>query len=239
MSKFPFHHEPYWTYDFCELTEYAQRIIGKIQPHFVSEDDITVGETTRIGTCEVRKLPDSSFGRVLPLLHLREAIGSTRTLGTPRIFILPKSGQEMEFEFLLPNRRSRWHDNGMNVVQVLSKSFVIYQEYIVGSGRVGDMSFVHYGHRDFNAKQVILSSHDGKKYLIDTKEQKNFFHPTISPFADDFLCEDRVGIFKALGVTSSNSYQKFANTSREEMLEAKESIYGVDKKSVRVVVSRE
>jgi hypothetical protein len=39
---------------------------------------------------------------------------------------------------------------------------------------------MEFGHRDLNADQMVFNK--DKVYLFDTKEQKNFFVPFLSPF---------------------------------------------------------
>lgn len=92
----------------------------------------------------------------------------------------------MLIRFLLPHHTMSCN-SGFSCIQVLSNSFAIFQEYIEGEGYVGDQSFFPYAHFDFNAKQIITNKHDGKKYLIDTKEGKNFFLPQFSPYQESYL----------------------------------------------------
>ena len=110
-------------------------------------------------------MPDIFLAQVL------DAFGE-KNLAVPRIFLLPK--EDISFEFSLPYKNMSC-DSGNNCIQVKSNSFDIYKEYIEGNGEVGDRSFLPFGHADFNAKQIITSKENHKKYLIDTKEQKEFF----------------------------------------------------------------
>ena len=181
-------HEPYWRYTQEELAAYAKRIYKTITPHFIKEDQVDAADgQVLIGNERIKVLKEVQFGRVLPSIFLQEVLAriSDTSKAVPRIFLLPKRNMDIKFNFLLPHQGMSCHA-GHNCIQVESDSFEIYKEYIEGEGKVGDKSFFPFGHADFNAKQIITSSKDGKKYLIDTKEEKNFFLPALSPYKDGF-----------------------------------------------------
>jgi hypothetical protein len=193
-------HEPYWSYNIAQLKHYAQRIIEKFRPHIISPDQILKEEkstfiTTHDGKkTRVRKI-EGQFGRILPNLHLGQVLEHNPVLGVPKIFLLPRNlnkGLDLIFHMpyisFFPNMELKdmgpADDPGFNAIQVLCDDFEIFQEYIEGQGVPGDTSFAGLGHLDFNATQVVQTS-SGKKYLIDTKESKNFFVPFLSPSPKD------------------------------------------------------
>lgn len=106
-----------------------------------------------------------------------------QTRAVPRIFLVPKKAN-VKFTFKMPYaqdadmmdlKKLKYGDSGDNPLQIYSEDFIVFQEFIPGSGHIGDQSFMKLGHRDRNAVQIIKSIKDGKEYLIDTKEMKNFF----------------------------------------------------------------
>jgi hypothetical protein len=227
-------HEPYWSYNLPQLQDYGSRIIEKIKPYFVSKDKLKNKEMEKIncvcseeGEIQVRKVP---FGYVLPNLYLRKRIEEAKDVSraVPRIFLFPK-GEDVKFSFRMPYapdcdymdmQELKWGDTGSNPMAVLSDDFVVYQEWIDGEGDVGDQAFMSLGHRDFNAVQIIKSNTDSKSYLIDTKEQKNFFAPCFSPFGYDypFFPEN---LIKEEGITDEKTYNKWKRVSRALVYEAK------------------
>lgn len=193
-SELTYIHEPYWRYNPEQLREYGKRIIQKISTCFV--DPVAIQQDPARKSYSVlhegkpvivRRVTE--FGRVLPLMYLQEVLSHQKSadLAVPKLFIVRDPSKPISFKFHMPylkEGQSRMAiDCANNSLQVDSDSFEIYQEYIEGSGSVGDRSFSPYGHSDFNAKQVLNSDGDGKKYLIDTKESKNFFSPATNPIA--------------------------------------------------------
>lgn len=191
--EFNYIHEPYWIYNIIELKEYGKRIINKIKPYFLTDYKIeNINKTLfklRIPNekdIKVRKVP---FGYVLPNLYLKKRLKNDLKRGVPRIFIVPKpENKDITITFKMPYSQSiglglaNAFDTGDNALQVFCDNFEIYQEFIEGVSETGDTSFSDLGHFDFNAKQIVKSP-SGKKYLIDTKEQKNFFMPYLHPLA--------------------------------------------------------
>lgn len=181
-------HEPYWQYNPQELRAYAKRIYKTISPYFIKADQIdeALGHVM-VGNERIKVRKETQFGRVLPNIFLGAVLAHVgdKTKAVPRLFLLPKKNVNIQFNFLLPHYGMRCGSDH-NCIQVESDSFEIYLEFIEGEGKVGDKSFFPFGHADFNAKQIITSSKDGKKYLIDTKEEKNFFLPPLSPYKDGF-----------------------------------------------------
>lgn len=201
-------HEPYWMYNIVQLKAYGERIIGTIKPYYISQEQVRdegangIFITSHDEKIVVRKV---GFGSVLPNLYLKRHLKHNTRLGVPRIFILPRNKKtEVTFTFLMPYSKTGkpyivTGNTGYNPMQVFCDSFEVYQEYVQGTGNVGDRAFLPYGHVDFNAIQVVVDK-AGKRYLIDTKEQKNFFPPYLSPFSD-FNPSDAhlMGIIKAYG----------------------------------------
>ena len=206
-SEFNYIHEPYWIYNIVELKAYGARIIEKLRPYFISLEQVNeTGKDTFITSqgekIYVRKV---DFGYVLPNFYLKKRLAHTNNFGVPRIFILPKDEMtNVTITFnMLYSKYKKHHieveDKGNNPLQVFCNDFEIYQEYIEGTGIVMDRSFSSVGHLDFNAVQVITSKF-GKKYLVDTKEQKNFFMPYLFPLSDfDQSDVYLTGIIKAYG----------------------------------------
>jgi len=202
-------HEPYWMYNIVELKGYGGRILEKLRPYFISQEQVINEKGTGTGTfilshsekILVRKV---NFGYVLPNLYLKKRLENNVNFGVPRIFILPKDEKShVTITFKMPysrfgNTRLERGDSGNNPLQVLCDNFEIYQEYIEGSGTRGDRAFMPFGHVDLNAIQIIKGK-DGKKYLVDTKEQKNFFMPYFSPFSDYYPDEHLDRILEAYG----------------------------------------
>lgn len=191
-------HEPYWSYNIVQLREYAERIIKKIRPYFVEEKSILVNEKGTFVVLPNReeiRVRQVSFQYVLPNLYLKERLKEDPNRSVPRIWILPKH-ENIEFTFkmpysdkpgfiLLPFKKKHFASSfPFNPLQVLSDDVTVYQEFIDGKEEFGDRSFFDLGHSDFNRVQIITSNKDHKKYLIDTKESKNFFTELTSTYAD-------------------------------------------------------
>lgn len=123
------------------------------------------------------------FGRILPLLYLKDILDRQKCAdkAVPRLFIIPNASKTVSFEFFMPyldqEQTTMRMDVANNLLQVTSDSFTIYQEYIDGEYIIGDKSFACYGHCDFNAKQIVKSSKDEKKYLAITM---SFFKSDVS-----------------------------------------------------------
>lgn len=193
-------HEPYWSYNLVQLQEYGHRIIEKIKPYFIDESSIEP-KNNKVGNrllFEVTSGKDKIltrkvfFGYVLPNLHLKDKLKDSKDYGVARLFVVPKE-KIIKFTFKMPyyshtDNRVTTSVNS-NPLEVLSESFDIYQEVIEGEGLIGDKDFQSYGHRDFNGYQVIQDK-GGKKYLTDTKEQKNFFLPFWDPTKANFTGND-------------------------------------------------
>ncbi len=184
-------YEPYWRYNEKGLRDYAKQILKQISPYIIQASDIdqnTLFVSHEGENISVRKV--NEFGRVLPLLHLKEVLKQTHAthLAVPRIFLLPKDPGTISFSFGLPYHEEEsgaFHCSaGDNSLYIESQSFAIYQECIEGNGYAGNTDFMHYGHYDLNRIQIIRSKKDSKNYLIDTKDSKNFFIPTLNPFDD-------------------------------------------------------
>jgi hypothetical protein len=222
-------HEPYWSYNLTQLLEYGGRIIEKIKPYFVSENNIrTTGETVYIRpspASRVIRVRQVQFGYVLPNLYLKEKLEGDASRAVPRIFLYSK-GEQATFRFKMPYTADSHamdikaldcSDKAYNPIQVLSNDFVVYQEWIDGKGHWGNREFASLGHRDFNQVQIIKSDKDEKSYLIDTKEEKNFFPPYLSPFIEEHPCTDS---------PSSSSYS-LAITGRDTLEEGKKASHAV------------
>lgn len=184
-------YEPYWRYSEEKLRNYAKKILKQISSHCIAASDIDESNTRLSHKGEgiqVREVKE--FGRVLPLLHLKEALKQTQEthLAVPRIFLILKDPQHISFTFGLPYYEEGcglFHCSaGHNPLYIESQSFKIYQEYIEGEGYSGNSSFLYYGHCDLGRRQVIYNSKDKKQYLIDTKDSKNFFIPALNPYED-------------------------------------------------------
>ncbi|EKE10481.1 MAG: hypothetical protein ACD_16C00027G0006 [uncultured bacterium] len=236
-------HEPYWSYNLTQLQEYGGRIIEKIKPHFVKNDRVKkiereryfcdfeevfkVREETYI--CENKraiKVREVPFGYVLPNIYLKERLMHEKDYAVPRIFIVPKN-DKVKFRFRMPytdhfgmvEKVFKCDCTAENAMQVLSEGFVVYQEWIDGSGQRGNRDFAPWGHRDFNQVQIIRSNTDGKSYLVDTKEEKNFFAPYFSPFVDDYtLLEKNI---KASCITDNNTYKAWKKDAQTVVYDAK------------------
>lgn len=239
-------HEPYWSYNLIQLHEYGGRIIEKIKPYFVNKDRVKTKETGRYfcdfmeewvvreetyvcsdkESITVREVP---FGYVLPNLYLKERVDmeNDKFRAVTRIFVVPKN-DSVKFTFRMPytNHLCKGKNvfdcinTGNNAMQVLSEDFVVYQEWIDGSGYRGNREFESWGHRDFDKVQIIKSNKDKKSYLVDTKEKKNFFAPCFSPFCYDYdytLLEYHI---KA-GITDNDTYSSWKKASQAVVYDAK------------------
>ena len=123
-------------------------------------------------------------------------------------------------------------DVGNNPLQVTSDDFDIYQEYIEGDGELGNQAFSDYGHMDFAAKQVIKNSKDGKLYLIDTKEQKNFFLPMFLSYEDIMLTPQFSGLYEG----KEKDYKNWQEHAWKKMIEVKKKNLGSDIKSLQIKI---
>lgn len=239
-------HEPYWSYNLLQLKEYGDRIINKISPYFVNEDAVLEKDksTFVISNDEevrVRKVP---FGYVLTNIYLKKCLADKNdaSRAVPRIFIVPKGkdiipkGKDIKFQFKMPytkdgyyrdEKRLETENTGKNALEVLSNDFIVYQEHIPGSGKRGDRRFMDLGHRDFNAVQIIDSEKDHKAYLVDTKEQKNFFAPV---FAPNFLSQKELPQeytyfcdfpYQDYGIQDEETYRKWKQRNRKVVYDAK------------------
>lgn len=194
-------HEPYWSYNLFQLQEYGHRIVEKLKPYFVEESSIKY-TNKKLGNRQIfevksgkdkvltRKVP---FGYVLPNLYLKDKLKDSKKYGVARLFIVPK-GKIIKFTFKMPYYASSSFrvktDPGLNPLVILSESFDVFQEvFEEGETLSGIRDFESYGHRDFNAHQVFQDQ-DGKRYLIDTKEEKNFFVPFWDPTKPQFTGND-------------------------------------------------
>ncbi|MCS5708227.1 hypothetical protein CC99x_004850 [Candidatus Berkiella cookevillensis] len=237
-------HEPYWSYNFPQLKAYGQRIVKRIQPYFIDETLVNTanGEVNVKGE-KIKVRPIREFGRVLPLLYLQEQLAKTNksNLAVPRLFIVPNNVEDVHFNFSLPyldkEHRRLVLDSGSNILTVESDSFTIYQEYIEGSGYVGDMSFMYYGHTDFNAKQVIKSKKTEKNYLIDTKEGKNFFIAPFNPMKDGFYSYWYMNAGRSLP-QNPDEFQKWQLTQQTLILRAKALHFPIDLKNMDVNIGK-
>lgn len=239
-SELSYIHEPYWRYNILQLREYGERIVTKISPYFVDEGCVDGKSKTVFHQGEavkVRKVTE--FGRVLPLIYVQEMLirKKSKDLAVPRIFIVPTKSKPISFTFHMPYLREDCHsivlDSGNNSLQVESDSFDLYQEYIEGEGFAGDKSFSQLGHFDFNAKQIVKSTVDGKKYLIDTKESKNFFMPQLNPIAGSFFAYWHLKIGRHLP-QDENAFERWKKKQQRLMLQEKALHYPVELPSIQV-----
>lgn len=243
LIYFDYIHEPYWSYNFQELHEYGARIIEKIRPHFVKKDMVKKIERERF-FCDfekvfkvreetyvcvsrpVIKVREVPFGYVLPNIYLKERLKNEKKHAVPRIFIVPKD-DKVKFTFRMPytdhfgmeEKVFKCDNTAENAMQVLSEDFVVYQEWISGSGYRGNRDFAPWGHRDFNQIQIIRSDTDQKSYLVDTKEEKNFFPPYFSPFSEDYtFLENHI---KANGIRDKKTYKEWKIAVQAVVYDAK------------------
>lgn len=176
----------------------------------------------------VREVP---FGYVFPNIFLKRQLLKLNDphRAVPEIFIVRRDPKKTtaNFIFKLPASSTGeqaglfyiegLNDVGSNVLSVDSNDFVIYQEYVEGNGVRNDHTFDSLGHADFNAVQIIRSNIDGKKYLIDTKMEKDFFLPIFYPFVNNFCegCKDLSFCKKGYGDNFDKKHaQKIAMTSK-------------------------
>lgn len=235
-------HEPYWSYNLIQLQDYGERIIDKISPYFVKKrfkngqsvaklkqdngKEITYVAASD-GAIQVRQV---SFGYVLPNLYLKKRLAdeNDQTRAVARIFLVPKK-KDVKFTFKMPytefgidmdTKKLQYITTSDNPLQVLSEDFVVYQEWIGGEGKRGNREFIDLGHRDFNAPQIIKSYGDDKSYLIDTKEEKNFFVPYFSPFEDDFT-KDKKFPYQDYGIKDNQTFKKWKEKNQAVVYDAK------------------
>lgn len=225
-------HEPYWRYGPQELEQYALRFLGGLRPHVVDGACVDM-ETMRVqtpnGPVSVRKV--DQFDRVAPLLVLTGLLKNSPTHGVPRFFLVPKAGDvtlTFHMPFVREGQNELHMDGAFNPVHITSDSFDIYQEYVQGTGLVGDRSFALFGHSDFNACQIIQSA-DGRKYLIDTKATKNFFCPALSPFATRTAYWH---FHTGRALPTGRAFLSWQERARQEMLAQKTVHYPAEQTSV-------
>lgn len=183
-----FVHEPYWSYNLDQLQKYGYRILEKLKPHIVPSNAIhTIGGKPHITIGqETLKLRSVPFSYVLANLYLKNRFTHEKVtnLAVARIFLIPKR-HNIKFTFVMPypvddsGKLYEGTRNTNNPLQVMSEEFEVYQEIIEGKALANQRYFEKYGHRDFNNYQIIESK-DGKLYLIDTKEDKNFMVPYLT-----------------------------------------------------------
>jgi ankyrin repeat protein len=238
-------HEPFWRYSPDQLQAYSKRIIKKISPHFIDESCIDrQNNTVRQGEENIAVRKVKEFGRVLPLLYLRDLLEQQNSAdkAVPRIFIIPNKVDNISFKFYMPhrteNQRRMTLDVANNLLQITSDSFTIFQEYIEGDAIVGDKSFAQYGHCDFNAKQIVTSRKNGKKYLIDTKESKNFFLPQLSPITGCAAMYWNTLIGRFLPQNSEN-FKQWQREQQDLILQEKSENHPIDLPFVKIDIPRE
>jgi hypothetical protein len=214
-------HEPYWSYNLQQLHDYGCRILEKLRPYFVKPHSVKKeNNSIIIQDMAVREVP---FGYVLPNLYLRKKLGERHTSkGVARIFLLPRQ-YNVTFTFKMPYveggdkmDRLKCDDTRDNSLQVLSKDFVVYQELIEGDGHRGNKAFMNLGHRDCDNSIQIIFDKDNKRYLIDTKEQKNFFVPFLSPY-DEYQCNPAL----SQEHKTSDAFKAWQIESQKVVLDAK------------------
>lgn len=226
-------HEPYWSYNLVQLRDYGQRIIKKMTPYFIEQSSLIKDQEklfVKSGD-SVIEVVKTIFGNVLPNLYLKKQLDGSKDRAVPRLFIIPKE-KTITFKFKMPCKGDEG-DSGNNQLQVLSESFDIYQEYIEGEGSVGDKSFLDLGQRDFNAVQMASSKQNGKKYLFDTKEQKNFFIPIFEPFT---------GVYKTYnlpGIENNEQFMSWKKKNQAIIYQAKELNFDIRVRIVNISVNLE
>jgi hypothetical protein len=228
-------HEPYWEKNQQSLKDYAKKIIKTISPYVITEGDLDrANKQVRSNGEYIKVRSVDEFGRVLPNIFLRQVLAKVgdEKRAVPKIFLLPKKDANIAFEFLLPHRTMSCN-SGFNCIQVLSNSFEIFQEYIEGEGLVGDQSFYPYAHFDFNAKQIIDNKIDGKKYLIDTKEGKNFFLPQFSPYQESYLAYWLLKIGREIPQDAS-ALNVWRDQQRSFMINRAEENFPAHEKSIEI-----
>ncbi len=236
-SGFSYIHESFWRYNKDELKAYGERILNRIRPNFIDQSCLDQKNgAVLIGNEKIKVRQVNEFGRVLPLLYLKDILAwkNIKDKAVPRIFIIPKNPNQINFTFHMPYLGMKM-DSGNNILQVESDSFTIMQEYIDGKSFVGDTSFAAYGHCDFNARQIIQTT-KGVKYLIDTKESKNFFCPQLSPFKDAFQAYWLLKIGRNL----PQDTEKFEEWQRQQqvlILQEKAVNYQLERKTVEIEVN--
>lgn len=236
-------HEPFWSYNIDQLRDYGKRLIARISPCFIDESAVNTekGEITVSPDNVIKYRKIHEFGRVLPLLFVKNQLEkeNSKSKAVPRLFIVPKHDKDITFDFFMPflksGHRHMTISSASNPLRVESDDFDIYQEYIEGEGIVGDHSFIDYGHTDLNAKQIITSKHNGKKYLIDTKESKNFFIPPLNPFPDSFSSYWKMKVGRLLPQDKMN-FQKWQKQEQRKMLQAKALHYPLERERITVNV---
>lgn len=225
-------HEAYWSYNLEQLHDYGCRIIEKLRPTFIGPEDIRKENNAMI----IQGLPvrRASFGYVMPNLYLRKKLGNSNLRSVAKIFLLPK-GDTVAFTFKMPyvegedkmdTKKFKYDALDDNPLQVLSKDFAVYQEWIEGIAFPESHKFEDLGHRDYNTKaiQIIFNKEDCKHYLIDTKEKKNFFAPFVSPYMVNYkkysaLSEEYSALFQE--IKSSNAFELWQADSQEVAFDAK------------------
>jgi hypothetical protein len=243
-SELTYIHEPYWRYSPDQLHEYGRRIIQKISTCFVDpvaiqKDSVRKSYSVLHKGKPVTVRRVTEFGRVLPLMYLQEVLSHQKSahLAVPKLFIMRDPSKPISFTFHMPHLKEGYSrmaiDCSNNILQIDSDSFEIYQEYIEGSGTVGDKSFSPYGHCDFNAKQVFESAIDGKKYLIDTKESKNFFSPATNPIAGSIFSYWHVKSGRHLPQDEA-SFSSWQLKQQAIMLIEKGFNYPIDQASIQI-----
>jgi hypothetical protein len=183
-----FVHEPYWSYNLAQLHGYGHRLMKKLKPYFVDRASI-IQEDTKIfilsgpDKIRVRKV---RFNYVLPNLYLKNLLEREEPehLGVAKVFLVPKQ-PTIKFTFIMPypiDASGKLYEGTRsdNPMGVESYDFEVFQEIIDGQAIANQRDFERYGHRDFGNYQIIISSANHKRYLIDTKENKNFMVPYLT-----------------------------------------------------------
>ncbi len=236
-------YEPYWRYGEKKLRDYAEKLLKRISPCIIQDSNLDKNAYTVSHKGEnipIRKVKE--FGRVLPLLHLRETLKQTNAtrIAVPRIFLVRKDQNPITFTFGLPYRdatsRAFHRSIGDNPICMDSQSFDIYQEYIEGKEQRGSTAFFYYGHYDVgNNIQIIRSQEHSIDYLIDTKDSKNFFIPIVNAYNFPKLVHTywlyKIGRYLP---QDQESFQKWQQKQRNLALLEKCFNYDIHQKTVNI-----
>ncbi len=225
-------HEPYWSYNMEQLQAYGDRISKRLSPYFVTAKSVLKnknGTFIYFGNEEIKVRTIEEFGYVLPNLYLKERLANEKDndRAVAKLFLLPK-GKKVNFKFKMPYaptssgmaKKVLQHGSGSNnPLEIMSKDFIVYQEWIDGKGQTGNTTFEDLGHRDSGPIQIIKSNKDYRDYLIDTKERKNFFAPYFSPYNEDYTLYKN--FHDQFSITSQEDYKLWKQNSQAVIYDAK------------------
>jgi hypothetical protein len=206
QSKDSYFYPPLWAYNIVQLRDYARQAIEKLQPYVINASDLEPVEG-RPGLFNysyqnkkivlMKKDRSPIVGRVLGALHLKE-VGSSYNV--PLKFLVPPPGglENAKVVFSIPELSDGGrHQDPMytwgfitnrGLASFVSRNAVgmeipgteLFVEHIEGQHVMGTPDYTN-GFVDAKTN-VIRRESDGKLFIIDTGDDKNFMVPVGDSF---------------------------------------------------------